>query len=207
MLLVGLTGSIGMGKSTTASMFKNHKFAVYNADDTVHYIYQNDEIIINKIDKSFPGSKVDGKVNRDVLKNELNKNPKRFKELESIIHPATRLYQISFIKQKIEEKCKGCILDIPLLFETGGEKYVDASVVVTASEETQCQRVINDRGLDADLFKQILAQQMPDREKCERADYVISTNNNMDSTKKEVETIAGKLVLLEPKAWNDYYNK
>jgi dephospho-CoA kinase len=107
----------------------------------------------------------------------------------------------------IEEKCKGCILDIPLLFETGGEKYVDASVVVTASEETQYQRVINDRGLDADLFKQILAQQMPDREKCERADYVISTNNNMDSTKKEVETIAGKLVLLEPKAWNDYYNK
>ena len=107
----------------------------------------------------------------------------------------------------IKEKCKGCILDIPLLFETGGEKYVDASVVVTASEETQYQRVINDRGLDADLFKQILDQQMPDREKCERADYVISTNNNMDSTKKAVENIAGKLVLLEPKAWNDYYNK
>ena len=207
MLLVGLTGSIGMGKSTTASMFKDYKFAVYNADDTVHYVYENDEIIINKIDKSFPGSKVDGRVNREVLKNELNKNPKRFKELESIIHPATRQYQISFIKQMIEGKCKGCILDIPLLFETGGEKYVDASVVVTASEETQYQRVINDRGLDADLFKQILDQQMPDREKCERADYVISTNNNMDSTKKAVENIAGKLVLLEPKAWNDYYNK
>ena len=207
MLLVGLTGSIGMGKSTTASMFKDYKFAVYNADDTVHYIYENDEIIINKIEKSFPGSKVDGKVSRDVLKNELSKNPKRFKELESIIHPATRQYQISFIKQMIDKGRIGCILDIPLLFETGGEKYIDVSVVVTASKETQYQRVINERGLDVDLFKQILAQQMPDQEKCKRADYVISTNNNMDSTRKEVSTIVDKLVHLEPKAWNDHYNK
>ena len=107
----------------------------------------------------------------------------------------------------IEKERIGCILDIPLLFETGGEKYVDASVVVTATKETQYQRVINERGLDTDLFKQILAQQMPDQEKCERADYVISTNNNMDSTRKEVETIVSKLVLLEPKAWNDHYNK
>ena len=107
----------------------------------------------------------------------------------------------------IEKERIGCILDIPLLFETGGEKYVDVSVVVTASKETQYQRVINERGLDADLFKQILAQQMPDQEKCERADYVISTNDNMDSTRKEVEIIVGKLVLLKPKVWNDYYNK
>ena len=107
----------------------------------------------------------------------------------------------------IEKGRIGCILDIPLLFETGGEKYIDVSVVVTASKETQYQRVINERGLDLDLFKQILAQQMPDQEKCERADYVISTNNNMDATRKEVETIVAKLVLLEPKAWNDHYNK
>ena len=79
MILVGLTGSIGMGKSTTASMFKDHNYAVYNADDTVHYVYENDPIIIEKIDKVFPGSKFEGKVNRFFLRDELNKNPKKFK--------------------------------------------------------------------------------------------------------------------------------
>ncbi len=207
MLLVGLTGSIGMGKSTTASMFKDHNFAVYNADDTVHYIYENDEIVINKIDRVFPGSKVDEKVCREVLKEELNKNPNMFKQLESIIHPAVRQYQISFIEQMIEKDCIGCILDIPLLFETGGEKYVDSTIVVTASEEIQFQRVINERGLDKDLYKQILAQQMPDQEKCKKADFVISTNDNLHSTKKEVDAVVKKLVMIKPKAWNNFYNQ
>ena len=207
MLLVGLTGSIGMGKSTTATMFKQHNFAVYNADDTVHYIYENDDIIINKINRAFPGSKVDGKVSRNFLKGELNNNPKRFKELELIIHPATREYQISFINQMIEKGCEGCILDIPLLFETGGEKYVDTSIVVTASKETQFQRVIGERGLDEDLFNKILLQQMPDEEKCKRADYVISSNTSIEETRKEVEDIVTNLTLLEPKAWNSFYKK
>ena len=207
MLLVGLTGSIGMGKSTTASMFKDYKFAVYNADDTVHYIYENDEVIIDKINRAFPGSKVDGKVSRKFLKDELSNNPKRFKELEMIIHPATRDYQISYIKKMIEKGCRGCILDIPLLFETGGEKYVDVSIVVTASQKTQSERVIGERGLDENLFKQILLQQMPDHEKCKKADYVISTDASLDVTRKEVENIVTKLSLLEPKAWNNYYIK
>ena len=91
MLLVGLTGSIGMGKSTTANMFKKFGFGVYNADDAVHYIYENDQNIIDQIDKKFPGSKINNKVDRGELRNILTKDPKRFKDLENIIHPATRL--------------------------------------------------------------------------------------------------------------------
>ena len=207
MLLVGITGSIGMGKSTTASMFKSHNFGVYNADDTVHYIYENDESIIDKIEESFPGSKENGKVNRVVLREELKKNPSRFRELESIIHPVTRQYQIIYIKKMIENGHSGCILDIPLLFETGGDKYVDVTVVVTASKETQQRRVVKERSVPIDIFEKIISQQMPDEEKCKRADYVVSTNLSIDQTQKEVDQIISKISLLEPKAWDNYYSK
>ena len=137
MLLVGVTGSIGMGKSTVAQMFKDHGYGVYNADDTVHYIYENDEEVIKKVERQFPGSTKDGVVNRLALRDILNKDPDKFRDLEQIVHPVTRKYQIIYIKKLIEEGKMGCVLDIPLLFETGGEKYVDVSVVVTASEAIQ----------------------------------------------------------------------
>ena len=205
MILVGLTGSIGMGKSTTASMFKKHNFAVYNADDTVHYVYENDPIIIEKINQVFPGSKAGGKVNRVFLMDELNKYPKKFKDLEAIIHPALRQYQISFIKTKIEEGKFGCILDIPLLFETGGEKYVDTTIVVCASEKNQYERVVEQRSVPIDIFEKIKSQQMPDQEKIEKAHFIISTNDNLEMTKKEVEKIVNQISKLEPKAWKTYY--
>ena len=142
MLLVGITGSIGMGKSTVAQMFKEHGYGVYNADDTVHYIYENDGEVIEKVERQFPGSTEDGVVNRLALRDILNKDPDKFRNLEQIVHPVTRKYQIIYIKKLIEEGKMGCVLDIPLLFETGGEKYVDVSVVVTASESTQQSRVV-----------------------------------------------------------------
>ena len=144
MLLVGVTGSIGMGKSTVAQMFKDHGYGVYNADDTVHYIYENDKEVIEKVERQFPGSTKDGVVNRLALRDILNKDPDKFRDLEQIVHPVTRKYQIIYIKKLIEEGKMGCVLDIPLLFETGGEKYVDVSVVVTASEATQQSRVVMD---------------------------------------------------------------
>ena len=121
MLLVGITGSIGMGKSTVAQMFKEHGYGVYNADDTVHYIYENDEEVIEKVERQFPGSTKDGVVNRLALRDILNKNPDKFRDLEQIVHPVTRKYQIIYINKLIEEGKMGCVLDIPLLFETGGE--------------------------------------------------------------------------------------
>ena len=207
MLIVGLTGSIGMGKSTTASMFKKFGYGVYNADDAVHYIYENDQKIIDQIEQKFPGSKINNKVDRNELKNILTKDPKRFKDLENIVHPATRSYQINYIKGCIEKNLVGCILDIPLLFETKGEKYVDVTLLVTASEETQRKRILEDRKLPIAVFERIKDQQMPDNEKREKADFIISTDQNLNSTEKEVEAVISKFKNIKNEAWTKHYSK
>ena len=206
MLLVGITGSIGMGKSTVANMFKDHGFGVYNADDTVHYIYENDEEVINKIEVKFPGTINNGVVNRIALRDLLNKDPSQFKDLEAIVNPATRKYQQIYIKKLIEDKKFGCILDIPLLFETGGEKYVDVSVVVTATAETQMDRVVTQRKIPLDVFKSIQGQQMPDHEKLKKADYIISTECDISDTEKEVRDVVSKIKLIQPKAWSKFHS-
>ena len=207
MLLVGVTGSIGMGKSTVAQMFKDHGYGVYNADDTVHYIYEKDNEVITKVESKFPGSTKDGVVNRIALRDILNKDPQKFRDLEQIVHPVTRNYQIMYIKKLIEAGKMGCVLDIPLLFETGGEKYVDVSVVVTASEETQQSRVVSERKVPLEIFNAIKGQQMPDREKLKKADYIISTESDIEKTKSEVKEVAAKIKLINPKAWNTFFNK
>jgi len=207
MLLIGVTGSIGMGKSTVAKMFTEYGFGLYNADDTVHYIYENDEEVINKIEESFPGTKSEGKVNRIALRDILNKEPMKFRDLEKIVHPATRRYQIVYIEKLISDGSPGCILDIPLLFETGGEKYIDVSVVVTASEEKQKERVVSERKVPLEIFNSIKNQQMPDREKLKKADYIISTDQTLDETKLEVKDVVSKIKLINPKAWNAFYKK
>ena len=207
MLLIGVTGSIGMGKSTVAKMFTEYGFGLYNADDTVHYIYENDEEVINKIEESFPGTKSEGKVNRIALRDILNKEPMKFRDLEKIVHPATRRYQIVYIEKLISDGSPGCILDIPLLFETGSEKYIDVSVVVTASEDKQKERVVSDRKVPLEIFNSIKNQQMPDREKLKKADYIISTDQTLDETKLEVKDVVSKIKLINPKAWNAFYKK
>ena len=207
MLLIGVTGSIGMGKSTVAKMFTEYGFGLYNADDTVHYIYENDEEVINKIEESFPGTKSEGKVNRIALRDILNKEPMKFRDLEKIVHPATRRYQIVYIEKLISDGSPGCILDIPLLFETGGEKYIDVSVVVTASEDKQKERVVSERKVPLEIFNSIKNQQMPDREKLKKADYIISTDQTLDETKLEVKDVVSRIKLINPKAWNTFYKK
>ena len=207
MLLIGITGSIGMGKSTVAKMFKEYGYGVYNADDTVHYIYENDEEVIEKVEGKFPGSTKGGVVNRMALRDILNQDPSKFKDLELIVHPATRKYQIIYIKKLIEEGKVGCVLDIPLLFETGGEKYVDVSVVVTASNATQQSRVVLERKVPLEIFNAIKGQQMPDRDKLKKADYIISTDCDFEKTKAEVKEVALKIKLINPKAWNTFFNQ
>lgn len=207
MLLIGITGSIGMGKSTVATMFKEYDYGVYNADDTVHYIYENDSEVIEQIERSFPGTTQSGKVNRRALRDVLNQTPTRFRELENIVHPVTRKYQIVFIKKLIDEGKKGCVLDIPLLFETGGEKYIDISIVVTASDAVQQDRVVKERKVPLEIFNSIKNQQMPDREKLKKADYIISTECDLEETKAEVKEIVSKIKLINPKAWKMFLNQ
>ena len=196
-----------MGKSTVAQMFKEHGYGVYNADDTVHYIYENDGEVIEKVERQFPGSTKNGVVNRLALRDILNKDPNKFRDLEQIVHPVTRKYQIIYIKKLIEEGKMGCVLDIPLLFETGGEKYVDVSVVVTASESTQQSRVVLERKVPLEIFNASKDQQMPDRDKLKKADYIISTDKNIEDTKSEVKEVAAKIKLINPKAWNTFFNQ
>tara|TARA_B100000686_G_scaffold156267_2_gene164044 strand:+ start:398 stop:1027 length:630 start_codon:yes stop_codon:yes gene_type:complete len=207
MLLVGITGSIGAGKSTTAKMFKEYNFGVYNADDTVHYIYENDMKVVDQIEEIFPGTKENNKVNRKLLRDVLNQKPEKFKELEAVVHPATRQYQITYIQRLIEEKKFGCVLDIPLLFETGADQYVDASIVVIASEDKQRERVVEKRKIPMEVFKILKKQQMPDKEKLTKANFIISTENNLESTKVEVASTVQQLMAIEPKAWNEFYGK
>ena len=207
MLLVGVTGSIGMGKSTVAQMFKEYGYGVYNADDAVHYIYENDGEVIEKVERKFPGATKNGAVNRLALRDILNKDPEKFRDLEQIVHPVTRKYQIMYIKKLIEKGKIGCVLDIPLLFETGGEKYVDVSVVVTASEATQQSRVVLERKVPLEIFNSIKGQQMPDRDKLKKADYIISTDSDIEETKSEVKEVAAKIKLINPKAWNTFFNQ
>ena len=206
MLLVGLTGSIGMGKSTTAKMFKKFGYGVYNADDAVHYIYENDQKVIDQIEQKFPGSKLDNKVDRNELRNILTKDPKRFKDLENIIHPATRLYQINYIKDCIKNDLIGCILDIPLLFETRGEKYVDVILLVSASEETQKKRILEDRKLPIEVFERIKNQQIPDKEKRKKAHFIISTDQSIEGTEKEVELMVEEFKKIKTEAWIKHYS-
>ncbi len=207
MLLIGITGSMGMGKSTVAQMFKEYGYGVYNADDTVHYIYENDEEVIEKVEDKFPGSTKGGVVNRMALRDILNQDPSKFRDLELIVHPATRKYQIIYIKKLIEEGKVGCVLDIPLLFETGGEKYVDVSVVVTASNATQQSRVVLERKVPLKIFNAIKGQQMPDRDKLKKADYIISTDCDLEKTKAEVKEVVAKIKLINPKAWNTFFKQ
>ncbi|MGY9025081.1 MAG: dephospho-CoA kinase [Candidatus Pelagibacterales bacterium] len=207
MLLVGLTGSIGMGKSTTANMFKKYGYGVYNADDAVHYIYENDQKTIDQIEEKFPGSKKNNKVDRGELRNILTRDPKRFKDLENIIHPVTRLYQINYIKGCVDESLFGCILDIPLLFETKGEKYVDVTLLISASEGTQRKRILKDRKLPINVFERIKDQQLPDKDKREKADHIISTDQSIEETMQEVKIMVDKFKKIKPKAWVEHYSK
>ena len=193
MLLVGLTGSIGMGKSTTANMFKKYGYGVYNADDAVHYIYENDQKTIDQIEEKFPGSKKNNKVDRG--------------ELRNIIHPVTRLYQINYIKGCVDESLFGCILDIPLLFETKGEKYVDVTLLISASEGTQRKRILKDRKLPINVFERIKDQQLPDKDKREKADHIISTDQSIEETMQEVKIMVDKFKKIKPKAWVEHYSK
>ena len=142
-----------------------------------------------------------------MLRNILNEQPEKFKELESVVHPVTRQCQITYIEKLIEEKKFGCILDIPLLFETGGDRYVDASIVVIASEDKQRERVVDERQISMEVFNILKKQQMPDQEKLKKANFIISTEQNIESTKTEVENTVDKLKAIKPRAWNEFYEK
>lgn len=187
MLILGLTGSIGMGKSTTAKLFAEAGVPVYDADATVHQIYEGEAA--PAIETAFPGTTVDGKVDRARLSAKVVHDPAAMKRLEEIVHPMLRAHHQKFLDDAERSGAAVAVIDVPLLFETGGEKRVDAVVVVTTSPEIQRQRILARENMTAEKLDVILSRQMPDEEKRKRADFVVDTSHGLDPVRERIRDI------------------
>lgn len=186
-----LTGSIGMGKSTTAQMFRDECIPVHDADATVHELYQNEAVLL--VEQAFPGTTGKEGVDREKLSKFVLGKPEELQKLERIVHPLVGQKERAF-REKVEGQDKPlAILDIPLLFETGGEGRVDGVIVVTAPSEVQRQRVLERPGMNEEKLRAILARQVPDAIKREKADFVIDTSLGLDHARSEVKKIIAKL--------------
>ena len=193
MIIIGLTGSIGMGKSTTAAFFAQEGVPVCASDAVVHALYQNEAVPL--IEKAFPGTTRDGLVDREELGALLRRNPAHFKTLEMIVHPLVQQKQRDFLEEHRAADSDFALLDIPLLFETGAEKRVDTVVVASCAPDVQRQRVLSRPGMTEEKFETILARQMPDAEKRKRADFVIDTGRGLDHARTQVREVLGALRL------------
>lgn len=197
MITVGLTGSIGMGKSTTASMFADAGAAVFDADQAVGALYGPGGAAVAPIAARFPGcADPSFGVDRAKLSLVLQEDPSRFKTLEEIVHPLVGQARLKFFEKAHAEGRKIVVLDIPLLFETGQADQVDYVVVVSAPEALQRARVLARPGMDDAKFEAILARQMPDSVKREKADFVIETEHGLDAARAQVEDVIA--ALMEP---------
>lgn len=190
-LLIGLTGSIGMGKTTAAAMFAELGIPVYDADAAVHSLYGPCGEAVEPIENAFPGTTKDGAVDRPALMAALEQSQDGFERLEAIVHPLVAAKQRAFIAAN--QFAELIVLDIPLLFETGGDSRVDVVVVVSTTPEIQRQRALARPGMTAEKFETILARQMPDLEKCTLADFVVDTSDSFDHTRAQVRTIIDEL--------------
>lgn len=191
MIILGLTGSIGMGKSTTAKMFADAGVPVSDADRMVHALYAG--AAVPHIEKAFPGTVSDGVVDRDKLAATVLGDPARLRELEAIVHPLVRAETDAFVERHRQAGAPLIVLDIPLLFETGGMDRVDRILVVTAPADVQRERVLSRPGMTEEKFEAILAKQVSDVEKRRRADFVIDTSRGMDAAREDVLRIIAEL--------------
>jgi dephospho-CoA kinase len=186
MFVIGLTGSIAMGKSTTARLFAEEGVPVHDADAAVHRLYEGEAAAL--IEAAFPGATRGGKVDRVALGRQVVGNTPALKRLEAIVHPLVRRAEEKFLQDAEASGAKVVVLDIPLLFETGGDSRVDATVVVSAPAEMQRARVL-ERGVTAERLEALLARQMPDAEKRARADFVVDSGQGIEHAMTQVRQI------------------
>ena len=187
MIVLGLTGSIGMGKSTAAGFFTDEGVPVYDADQAVHRLYAGEAV--PAVEAAFPGTTRDGAVDRTRLGERVLGDPVAFKRLEAIVHPLVRREQERFVADAEAAGAEVVVLNIPLLFETGGDERCDAVVVVSAPAEMQRERVMSRPDMTEEKFTRLLAKQMPDAEKRRRADFVVDSSKDFDSTRAQVRAI------------------
>jgi len=191
MIVLGLTGSIGMGKSTTAKIFADAGVPVHDSDETVHRLYSGKAAPL--VEAAFPGTVVAGSVDRTELARRVLGNAAALKTLETIVHPLVRADAEAFLARHREAGAPLVVLDIPLLFETGGRNRVDKVVVVTAAAEVQRQRVLARPGMTEEKLASILAKQVPDADKRRQADFIIDTGQGMDAARAAVKAIVADL--------------
>ncbi|HEX8046724.1 dephospho-CoA kinase [Rhizobium sp.] len=191
MIRVGLTGSIGMGKSTSGKLFAEAGIPVNDADAVVHDLYGGEAIPL--IEAAFPGTTKSGIVDRQELGRQLGLDPSGFKRLEAIVHPLVRQRERIFLNQQRAAGAAIVVLDIPLLFETGADKRVDRVVVVSCDPQVQRERVLARPGMTEEKFNMILSRQTPDAEKRARADYIIDTSHSIDTTREQIRDIIADL--------------
>jgi len=192
MLILGLTGSIGMGKSTTAKLFMEAGVPVYDADAAVHKIYEGEAA--PAVEAAFPGTTVDGKVDRAKLSAKVVHDPASIKQLEQIVHPMLGASRKQFLEDAERSGAPVALVDVPLLFETGGEKRVDAVVVVTTTPEAQRERILARDNMTSEKLDAILARQLPDAEKRKRADFVVDTSHGLDPVRAQISDILRQVV-------------
>ncbi len=187
-----LTGSIGMGKSTTAGIFRELGIPVWDADSTVHALYEPGGAAVEPVAALCPRASEGGKINRAVLKEWLTDDPKRFSQLEAVVHPLVAESRAAFVKKYKSIASPLIVLDIPLLFETRGEGMCDATLVVTTSPDEQRARVMRRPGMTSQQFERLLAKQMPDHEKRKRAEHIIETRS-LPQTRAEIKALVQRL--------------
>lgn len=191
MLVIGLTGSIGMGKSTVAAAFRKNGFAVFDADAAVHDLY--DGAIANDIEIAFPGTVVDGKVDRARLSAALLSNPDKFERLEAIVHPRVRAMERAFLDETAARGAIAAVLEIPLLFESDAAHMCDVVVVVSAKPDIQRARVLERPGMTEEKLTRIISRQMSDAEKRKHADFVVETSGAVENCHAQISQIIAKL--------------
>jgi dephospho-CoA kinase len=190
-LLIGLTGSIGMGKTETAKMFARLGIPVYDSDAAVHRLYETGGAAVSAVAQAFPGTVTDGRVDRAALSKAVGGNEAAFKRLEAIVHPLVAAEQRKFMDQVRDAQM--VVQDIPLLFETGGHARMDAVVVVSAPAELQRERVLARAGMTPEKLDHILSRQMPDAEKRAKAHFVVETGKGLDHAFAQVQAVVAAL--------------
>jgi dephospho-CoA kinase len=187
MIILGLTGSIGMGKSTTAKLFREAGVPVYDADATVHSLYEGEAA--PAIEAAFPGTTVGGRVDRALLSAQVVHDPEAMRRLEGIVHPMLGASRQKFLEEAERSGAKVAVVDVPLLYETGGERRVDAVVVVTTTPDIQRRRILARDNMTGEKLDAILARQLPDAEKRQRADFVVDTSHGLDPVRVRIRDI------------------
>lgn len=191
MIKVGLTGSIGMGKSTVADMFKNFGCPVFDADKAVHGLYEKGGAGIEIIKSFYPAAVVNSAVDREILRSFIAENPDKIRELETLIHPLVKKLRDDFLKTNQNKEL--LVFDIPLLFETGLNKNMDITVVVSAPYHVQHKRVMSREGMTEKIFSGLLAKQISNDEKKTMADIIIKTDESLNITKSKVKEFISSL--------------